>query len=53
MCGYVYYLADGSLDFDTIPKTEKLNNQIVSTRPKVPYKPPSRNHLVSNWDQFM
>jgi len=50
---WLYCLADGNLDFDAMPKTGKLNNKIASTRPKVPYKPPSRNHLVSNCHQSM
>ena len=43
---------DRSLDLDTVPKTEKLNTQVISTRPKVPHSPPSRSHLVSNTNYY-
>ena len=37
-----------TVDLDTVPKTEKLNTHVISTRPKVPHNPPSRSHIVSN-----
>ena len=42
--------AERSLDLDTVPKTEKLDNQVVSTRPKMSHNPPSRSHIVSNFN---
>ena len=42
------WYTERSLDLDTVPKTEKLDNQVVSTRPKMPHNPPSRSHIVSN-----
>ena len=36
------------MDLDIVPKTEKLDNQVVTARPKMPHNPPSRSHLVSN-----
>ena len=52
---YIYVLYVGvyvcsierSMDLDTVPKTEKLDTQFVSTRPKMPHNPPSRSHIVS------
>ena len=38
-----------TLDLDTVPKTEKLDTQVVSTCPKMPHNPPSRSHIVSNY----
>jgi len=35
------------MDFDMIPKTERLDNQAAVTRPKMTHNPPSRTHLVS------
>ena len=35
------------IDFDMIPKTERLDNQAAVTRPKMTHNPPSRTHIVS------
>ena len=52
LCTYTYvgvYICsiERSMDLDTVPKTEKLDTQFVSTRPKMPHNPPSRSHIVS------
>ena len=52
-CVYVYscvvfVITEKSLDLDIVPKTEKLDNQVVTARPKMPHNPPSRSYLVSN-----
>ncbi|XP_065908680.1 SH3 domain-containing kinase-binding protein 1-like isoform X2 [Dysidea avara] len=33
------------IDFDMIPKTERLDNQAAVTRPKMTHNPPSRTHI--------